>query len=106
MQCALRFVFDSRLGDAHHAAQLQAGQGGDGQRQRQRFCRQGAGFVGTAVNVDLQTHLQRRQMRRALLGQTLGNFEAIDAVYPIKVLGHRAGFVALQRANAVPLQIG
>lgn len=104
MHCVLRFVFDSRFRDAHQATQLQARQHGHslGQRQRLFWCH--ASLVNTTIDVDLQAHLQWRQMCRALLGQALGNFEAIDAVYPVKVLGHGAGFVALQRANAMPLQ--
>ena len=40
----------------------------------------------------------------ALVAQTLRNFEAVYRVRPVKVLGHGFGFVALDRANAVPHQ--
>jgi hypothetical protein len=43
-------------------------------------------------------------MRGALLAQALRDFQAVDAVHPVKVLGHQAGFVALDRADAMPLQ--
>ena len=43
-------------------------------------------------------------MLRALGRQPLGDFEAINRVHPVKVLGHQSGFVALHRANAMPHQ--
>ena len=93
------------FGNAHHAAQLQPGQWRHGQRQCARFFGGHACFVGAAIHIQLQAHLQGRQVGRALLGQALGNFQAVNGVRPVKVLGHQAGFVALDGANAVPLQL-
>ena len=57
-----------------------------------------------AIHIDLNTHLQGGQVLGALLAQALCNLEAVDAVHPVKMLGHQTGFVALNRPNAVPLQ--
>ena len=43
-------------------------------------------------------------MGRPLCRQTLGNFQTINAVHPVKVLGDLPGFVALQGADAMPHQ--
>jgi hypothetical protein len=40
----------------------------------------------------------------ALPGQALGDLQAVDGVGPVEVLGDQAGLVALDRADAVPLQ--
>ena len=42
-------------------------------------------------------------MRRALLAEALGGFESVQCVDPVKMLGHQPCFVALNRADAVPL---
>jgi len=94
----------SRVGNAHQTAQAQPGQLGHRLRQRQRIRRHHARLGGAAVDVDLDAHLQRRQMRRALLTQALRDLEAVHRVHPVKMLGHQPGFVALDRANAVPHQ--
>ena len=44
-------------------------------------------------------------MAGALFAQALGDFQAINRVYPVKMLGHHAGFIALQGANQMPLQL-
>ena len=62
-----------------------------------------ARLVGAAIHIDLNAHLQGRQVRGALLVKTLGNFEPVQGLHPVKVLGHALGFVALNGANAVPL---
>ena len=88
----------------NQAAQLQARQSGHSLRQRGQFFWAHARFGVAAVHIDLDAHLQGRQVFWALLGQALGDFEAVDAVHPIKVLGHQSGFVALNGADAVPDQ--
>jgi hypothetical protein len=92
------------LGNGHEAAQHQARQGSHLLRQGQGLRRGHARLVGAAVDVHLQAHLQRRQVGGPLLGQALGNFQAVHRMHPVKVLGHGPGFVALQRAYAMPLQ--
>ena len=42
--------------------------------------------------------------RGPLLAQALGDLQAVHRVHPVKVLGHQARLVALDRADAVPLQ--
>jgi len=43
-------------------------------------------------------------MRGPLLAQSLGDFQSVDAVDPIEMLGHQTGLVALNRADAMPDQ--
>ena len=43
-------------------------------------------------------------MRWALFGQALGDLESVHAVHPVEVLGHQSGLVALNGADAMPLQ--
>ena len=83
---------------------MQARQSGHGLRQLGQFLWAHARFVVAPVHIHLNAHLQGRQVLGALLRQALGDFEAVDTVHPVKVLGHQTGFVALNRADAVPLQ--
>jgi hypothetical protein len=50
----------------------------------------------------LQANLQGRQACGTLLAQALRDFQAVDAVHPIKMLGHPACLVALNGPNAMP----
>ena len=43
-------------------------------------------------------------MGRALFTEASGDFESIDGMTPVKMFGHEAAFVGLQRTNKVPLQ--
>ena len=61
-------------------------------------------FVGAAVNIDLQADLKRREARRPLLAQALGDLEPVDRLHPVKMLGDQTGFVALHRAYAMPFK--
>jgi len=45
-------------------------------------------------------------VRGTLIAQTLRDFEAVYRVRPVKVFGHKFGFVALNGADAVPHQRG
>ena len=63
-----------------------------------------ATFADFAADVDLDANLQGRQMGRALCRQPLCDFQPLDAVHPVKIFCHRAGFVALQRADEMPVQ--
>jgi hypothetical protein len=75
-----------------------------------RQCQQIVGhyprFVDTAVHVDLNADLQGGQAIGALLAQALRDFEPVDRLHPVKMLGHQPGFVALQRSDAMPLDRG
>ncbi len=104
MRLALRGFGVRRFWNGHQPAQPQTRQFGHRLRQYSHIVRWHAAFAQLTTDVDLQTHLERRQPRRALLAQTLGNFQPIDAVNPVEGFGHDTGFVALQRANQVPLQ--
>ena len=92
------------LGDAHDAAQLQAWQQRHLLGQRQRLGRRDARLGVAPIYIDLNTDLQRRQVGRALLAQALCNFEPVHRLHPVKVLGNQARLVALNGANAMPLQ--
>ncbi len=61
-------------------------------------------FAGATVRIDLNTHLQRRHCGGALLTQALRHLEPVYRVDPVKMLGDQARLVALDRANAMPLQ--
>ncbi len=103
MHCLLRGKFGRRLGNAHHAAQLQPWQFCHGLGQLQSLFGGHTGFVVAAIHIDLDANVQRRQVRGPLVGQALGDFETIHRVHPVEVLGHQARLVALNGANAVPL---
>ena len=64
-------------GDAHQAAQVQAGQGGDGLGEREQCFGRDTVFGGFAGDVDFYQRLQVGQMRGALLAQSLGEFCAV-----------------------------
>jgi len=93
-----------RVRDRHQAAQHQTWQRSHRARQRQHIARLSTRFGGPAIRIHLQTHLQRRQVPGPLVRQALRDLEPIHAVYPVKMLGHQTGLVALDRADAVPLQ--
>lgn len=93
-----------RFWDGHDAAQLQPGQGSDRQCQFGGSGWVDAGFVCPPIGIDLNQHLQRWPLGWALFRKALGDFQAVDGVNPVEVLGHAAGFVALDGADAVPLQ--
>ena len=92
------------VGNGHETTQLKPRQFVDGGYQYSYVFGRTATFTGLHVDIDLQAHLQGRQMRGPLLAQTLGDFQSVDAVDPIEMLGDQAGLVALDRADAVPLQ--
>ena len=90
---------------SHQTAQNQAGQAGyAGCQCVQRGSVQSvlALFGGC---LDLQADIERGQMGGALFGQTLRNFLPVNGVYPVKMLCHRFGFVALKGADKVPFQM-
>ena len=90
--------------NAHDPAQAQIGQTANLLRERHGVLRRDAGLCDCAINVDLNAHLQRHQGCRALLAQTLGDPEPIDRMHPVEVLGDQARLVALDGADAMPLQ--
>ena len=104
MNGQLRGKVRRRLGDGHQPTQLQARALHHRAGQRQRLFRRHARLGHAAIDIDLYAHLQRCQVRRPLLGQALGNLGAVYRVRPVKVLGHQARLVALDGADAVPLQ--
>ena len=73
MDCASSYKISSRLGNRHEAAQLQPRQPRDLDSQRLGVLRRHPRLGWAAVDVDLQAHLQRRQMQRALLAEPLRN---------------------------------
>src|SRR5690606_33274339 len=42
---------------------------------------------------------------RALLAEATGNFVAVDGFHPVKMPGHQARFIGLQRADKMPFNI-
>lgn len=95
-----------RIGDGHETAQSQSGQGCHRLGQSQGIRRRHTRFGGAAIGIDLQTNLQWRQMRGALLVQALGNFQTVHALHPIEMRRDQSGFIALQRPDAMPHQAG
>ena len=93
-----------RFRNRHEAAQVQARHIGHRLRQFGQRLRAHARFGLAAVYIHLNAHLQGRQMGRALLGQALGDFEAVHAVHPVKVFSHQTRLVALDGADTVPHQ--
>ena len=79
----LRIKPRDRIWNGHQPTQRQSRQLRHVLRQLQHVRRRNARFGVTAIDVDLQADLQRRQMRRPLVVQALGNFEAIDRVHRI-----------------------
>ena len=59
-------------------------------------------FAVFIVDIDLNAHLERRQVGGPLLTQAAGNFFSINGMHPVKVFGDVAGFVRLNGANEVP----
>ncbi len=103
-QCyQLTLVIADRLRNHHQSAQTQPRQLGDLGRQVQGLIGVNARLGQPAVHIGLQTHLQRRQMRWALIAESLGNLQPVNSVYPVKMLGNQPAFVALDRADAMPL---
>ena len=51
---------------------------------------------------DLNAQIERRGVKGALLREPPGDAQAVDAMYPVEALGHRAGLVRLQPADEVP----
>jgi len=92
------------VGNAHDAAQDQAGQPCHGLGQRRGLVRAHARLGGAAVHVHLYAHHERRQVRGALLGQPLRDLEPVHRLRPVEMLGHQPRLVALYRADAMPLQ--
>ena len=90
--------------NGHDAPQAQARQLRDRLRQSQRFAGRNTGLGGATIDIDLQANVQRREILRALFAQTLGDFQAVYRLHPIKMRGDQAGLVALNRTNAVPLE--
>jgi hypothetical protein len=59
-------------------------------------------FERLAAHVDLHARLERREGRRALLRQTLGDLQPVDRVDPVEALRDRARLVALDRRDEMP----
>src|SRR5690606_33866422 len=93
-----------RCGDGHQATQTQAGQGGHGAGQFRQLGQGYPGLAGLAADVHLQADIQRCQLVRPLGRQSLGDFQAIDAVHPVEMLGDGPGLVRLDRPDEVPDQ--
>jgi hypothetical protein len=72
-------------------------------RQRDELIGPHAALGGLAIDVDLQADLQGRQPARPLLGQALRDLQPIHRMHPVKLLGHHAGLVGLQRPDQMPL---
>lgn len=100
----LTLVVADRLRNHHQPTQAQARQLGNLGSQFYSFIRVDTRLGQPAVHIDLQTDLQRRQMRGTLVAEPLGNLQPVNRVYPVKMLGYQAAFVALDRADAMPLK--
>jgi hypothetical protein len=57
------------------------------------------------ADIDLDAHIERRQLRVALRGQAFGDLQPIDAMHPVEGIGHRPRLIALQRTDEVPFQL-
>ena len=106
VQCQLRFEIRRVVWNAHQSTHPQTWQFCNSAHQLQRVCRCHTGLGGAAIHIHLNTHLQGRQVIGPLGRQALGGLEPVYGVRPVKVLGHQARLVALDGANAVPLQRG
>jgi hypothetical protein len=93
------FKIRSRLRNAHQPAQRNLG-------NRHTACAKASltpDLVGPPSTLTCR-HTCRVAGGRALLAQALRDFQAVHRMHPVKVLGHQPGLVALDRADAVPLQ--
>ena len=104
VQCQLRFEIRRVVWNAHQSTHPQTWQFCNSAHQLQRVCRCHTGLGGAAIHIHLNTHLQGRQVIGPLGRQALGGLEPVYGVRPVKVLGHQARLVALNGADAVPLQ--
>ena len=104
MRHPLRLEAVGGLRDRHQPAQAEPRQLRDRGGERRRVGRRHAALSRLAADVDLNAHLQRRQVRRPLLGEALGDLQPIDRMDPVEMLGGEARLVALQRADQVPLE--
>ena len=89
---ALRLEVAGGLGNRHQAAQRAAAASAATARRQRRRPRAGASaaLARLAADVDLQADLQRRQRRRPLRAQPLGELQPVDRVHPVEVLGDDA----------------
>src|SRR5690606_14510845 len=67
--------------------------------------RQYSGFLRFTADIDLHQNVQIRHGIRALLAEATGNFVAVDGFHPVKMPGHQARFIGLQRADKMPFNI-
>ncbi len=93
-----------RRGDRHQPAQAQARQPLNGGGELAELIGRDAGLARLGADVDLQQHIEPRQIRRPLFGQTFGSLQAVDRLDPVETLGDRACLVALYRPDKVPLE--
>src|SRR5690606_1285904 len=63
------------------------------------------GFLRFTADIDLHQNVQIRHGIRALLAEATGNFVAVDGFHPVKMPGHQARFIGLQRADKMPFNI-
>ena len=93
------------LGNRHQAAQAHARQRAQPAAPASASCSgRDTALAGLTADVDLDAHLQSRQMSRALLRQPLCDLQPIHALHPVEMFGDEARLVALDRTDEVPLQ--
>jgi hypothetical protein len=61
-------------------------------------------LAGFTACIDLKTDIQGRHVGGALITQASGVFQACNTMNPVKVLGNRSRFVALDSTDEMPLQ--
>jgi hypothetical protein len=101
---ALRLKVVGRLRNRHQAPQLQAGQGGDGTAQGERLIRAQPLLLASPETLTWTQTCSGGRWPGAGR-QALGDLQAVDGMHPVKVLGHRRGLVALQRADEMPFEV-
>ena len=93
-----------RPGNGHQSAQTQTGQPRHMCGQPRKFVRRHPRLAWFLTELDLETDLQRRQVRRAKPVQAVRQACTIQTVQPVEALGDVPAFVGLQRADEMPDQ--
>lgn len=89
----------------HQTGEHEARQQGNGLSQFSERIDADPGLARLIADIYLQQDVQRGQGSGALLVQTPGDLETVDTVHPVEALGDGAGFVGLDGANEMPVDV-
>src|SRR5206468_12083538 len=91
----IAFTRRTGLGNRHQAPQPQPRQSRHRPGQRLRFMQRDARLGPLGRSIHLNKDIQRRELTRALLRQSLCNFFTIDRLYPLETLRYDSRLVTL-----------